>query len=155
MLEEERAAHLRMERMLYKEADSRRRLIDGMGELAAYYAEMNRELTQMRTFFAIPAPTATASTSQIPPPPPPPGASDTTPTLPDDPSPPPLAIVTTSDPAATESRIPLPPIPVLPTTEGSHRSRSPSLRTPSRSQQEKLPLCLMIRQLRPPIFRSE
>ena len=81
--------------MLHEEADSQRRLIDGMEELAGYYLVMRRELTQMRTFFDIPAPTTAASTSQTPPPPPPPPApTPTDPSLPIDPPPPPAAVPT-------------------------------------------------------------
>ena len=71
MLEEERAAHLRIEVMLHEEADSQRRLIAEMGELAGYYADMSRDLSLMPTFFDIPIHTPAASISQTPPPPPP------------------------------------------------------------------------------------
>ena len=43
MLAEDKAARLCMEVMLHEEAASRRRLIDGMMELAGYYSVMSRE----------------------------------------------------------------------------------------------------------------
>ena len=85
---------------------------------------MSRELTQIRKFLDIPAPTTADSASKASPP-------ATGPTLPDGLHPPPLAIVTTSDPAATESRIPPPPAPVLPTSEQPQIEES----QPSDSQQ--------------------
>ena len=110
MLEEERAACLRMEVRFHEEADSRRWLIDGMEELAGYYMVMSRELLQLRTFFDILAPTTAASTSQAPPLP-------TGSTLPNDPPPPLPVTEPTANPSDPETRLPPPPAPVLPTAE--------------------------------------
>ena len=110
MLEEERAARLRMEVRFHEEADSRRRLIDGMEKLAGYYMVMSRELLQLRMFFDISAPTTATSISQAPPPP-------TGSTLLDDPPPPPPVTEPTADPSDPKTRLPLPPAPVLPTAE--------------------------------------